>query len=76
MKRENEKQAIEQAKALIAQGEALLAMPDDYDWEKVLGSDTCVPKYTDYVKTGADCAALKRRSMDLTRALSNMRQDK
>ena len=51
-------------------------MPDDYDWEKVFGRNTCVPKYTDYVKAGADCAALKRRSMDLTRALSNMRQDK
>ena len=44
MKRENVKQAIEQAKILIAQGEALLAMPDDYDWEKVLGYEAVMGK--------------------------------
>ena len=70
MKRENVKQAIEQAKLLIAQGQALLVMPNSEDWK------TGEPEYIEYVKAGADCAALKRRSMDLTRALSNMRQDK
>lgn len=67
MKRQNLQQAIEAAKAFIEEGQTLLIKPT-HEWSG---------ESDEYVQSGtAHSASLKRKSMDLTRALSKMRQDK
>jgi len=75
MKLENVQKAIAEAQAFIDEAKALLEEKHiERDW--VGGRFVETTRESEYTVSGAKNAAVKRKSMDLTRALSKMRQDK